>query len=218
MTRRHSDSRSTLSRIYDIGGADLALRYHEISERARASSAAAEASHPSVPTPAPAAIPRRAFYVNCIRISDEDVGAMERAWNTALVDGRYWYDRANGAWGVEGGPCVGFIEAGLALGGPLMANASSGGTGVYVNGRELHPLDVFALSRMMSVWPGRYWVDSAGNFGWEAGPVQGNLAAAMKMPVTHQGGPWTVSSCDGTVGGDGEGFRFFNNSKTFWST
>lgn len=143
---------------------------------------------------------------------------MERAWNTAVLDGRYWYDRANGAWGSEGGPCTGFIQAGLPLGRPLMANASGGGTGVYVNGRELHPQDVFALTRVMQVWPGRYWVDAIGNFGWEGGPAVGNLAAAMQMPGAQQGGAWTVSSRAGTVGGDGEGFLYFDDGKTSWST
>jgi hypothetical protein len=205
MSRRDSDSRSTLSRLYNIGGADFASRYQEVFDRARTSSAAAEAH-------------RRAVFVNGARISDDDVAAMERAWNAAVLDGRYWYDRANGAWGAEGGPCTGFIQAGLALGGPLKPNASGGGTGVFVNGRELHPQDVFALSRVMQVWPGRYWVDAAGNFGWEGGPAVGNLAAAMQMPGAQQGGPWTVSSRAGTVGGDGEGFLFFNDGKTFWST
>jgi hypothetical protein len=32
------------------------------------------------------------------------------------------------------------------------------------------------------------------------------------------GGPWTVDSRFGTVGGDGAGFTFFNDGKTFWST
>lgn len=204
MNRRSSGYQSTLSRLYDIGGADLALRYHELSEGTCANSAAAQA-------------PARAIYTNGARISDDDVGAMERAWNIALLDGRYWYDRANGACGVEGGPCTGFIPAGLPLGGPLMANASGGGTGVFVNGRELHPQDVFALTRVMQVWPGRYWVDAVGNFGCEGGPAVGNLAVSMHMPGA-QSGPWTASSRAGTVGGDGEGFLFFDDGKTSWST
>lgn len=205
MSRRYSDSQSTLSRLYEIGGADLALRYHELSERAPASSAGVEA-------------PRRAVYINGARICDEDVAAMERTWNAAVLDGRYWYDRANGAWGIEGGPCAGFTQAGLPLGGPLVANASGGGTGVYINGRELHPQDVFALTRVVPVWPGRYWLDAIGNFGWEGGPAVGNLAAAMQMRGAQQGGAWTVSSRVGTVGGDGDGFLYFNDGKTSWST
>ena len=170
MSRHYSRSQSTLDRIYDIGGADLALRYHEISERSR------------VDPPAARPALRRAVFVNSVRIGDADVAALERAWRAAVGDGRYWYDAACGAWGVEGGPCAGFIQAGIALGGPLLANASGGGTGVYVNGRELHPQDALALARTMPVWPGRYWVDAAGNFGWEGGPALGNLLAAMRAP------------------------------------
>jgi len=111
MSKRYSDSGSTLSRLYDIGGADLALRYQELAERRRLGSAAAEA--PRRETPAP----RRTVYVNGTRISDENVAAMERAWNTAVVDGRYWYDSANGAWGVEGGRApVSSLRAGRSAG------------------------------------------------------------------------------------------------------
>src|SRR4051812_6302335 len=60
--------------------------------------------------------------------------------------GRYWYDPMSGGAGVMGGPAAAYLGPGLALGGPLPANASGGGdgriTGVFINGRELHPLDV----------------------------------------------------------------------------
>jgi len=60
-------------------------------------------------------------------------------------------------------------------------------------------------------------VDAVGNFGCEGGPAVGNLAASMHMPGA-QSGPWTASSRAGTVGGDGEGFLFFDDGKTSWST
>ena len=213
MSRRRYSSQSTLSRIYDIGGADLALRYHEISERSRRSAESdRQTERESTPTS-----PQRAVYVNSVRISDEEVAAMESAWNTAILDGRFWYDAACGAWGSEGGPCTGFINAGIGLGGPLMPTASGGDTGVFINGRELHRLDVVALRRLGPVFPGRYWVDGYGNFGFEGGPMLGNLAAALQMPA-QSGNPWTVNSSAGTVGGDGNGFLFFKHGKNFWST
>jgi hypothetical protein len=214
MSSRRYSSQSTLSRIYDIGGADLALRYHEISERSRPSAELQSApERESTPTS-----PRRAVYVNCVRIGDEEVAAIENASNTPVQDGRYWYDPACGAWGVEGGPCAGFVKAGISIGGVLMPNASGGDTGVFINGRELHRLDVVALRRLGPVFPGRYWVDAFGNFGWERGPMLGNLAAALQMAAQSSGSPWTVESRAGTVGGDGNGFLFFNDGKTSWST
>jgi hypothetical protein len=56
-----------------------------------------------------------------------------------IPPGRYWYDSKSGLWGMEGGPTVGQIFPELELGGPLQPNASGGGTGVFINGRELHP-------------------------------------------------------------------------------
>ena len=60
--------------------------------------------------------------------------------------GRYWYDPMSGGAGVWGGPAAAYLGPGLTLGGRLPAAASGGGdgrlTGVFVNGRELHPIDV----------------------------------------------------------------------------
>ncbi|MEP7300676.1 MAG: hypothetical protein ABI699_04045, partial [Caldimonas sp.] len=62
----------------------------------------------------------------------------------SLPAGRYWYDPMSGGAGVVGGPAAAYLGPGLALGGTLPANASGGGdgrtTGVFINGRELHPL------------------------------------------------------------------------------
>jgi hypothetical protein len=71
-----------------------------------------------------------------------------------IVDGDYWYDSKTGASGRWGGPTLAFLPPGLELGGPLPADASGGGagqvTGVFVNGRELHPLDVAGLRQILA--------------------------------------------------------------------
>lgn len=97
-------------------------------------------------------------------------------------DGNWWYDARTGAFGAHGGPTAGFLTPGMPLGGALRADASGGGDGryggVFINGRELHPQDIAALSGMIGpVIPGRYWVDAAGNFGSEGGGLLGNLHA-----------------------------------------
>ncbi len=93
--------------------------------------------------------------------------------------GRYWYDAASGGAGVWGGPAAAYLGPGLALGGPLPAAASGGGsgrvTGVFVNGRELHVIDVQGLSKVLQVQRGRYWWDAAGNVGLEGGPMLFNF-------------------------------------------
>jgi hypothetical protein len=215
MSRRYRDSSSDIAwRLRDIGGPDLAIRYLELAEESRRNAARAQ------PEPEPAAPPppRRSVVVNGVRIDDEQLRELERAWGGAVADGNYWYDSVCGAWGLEGGPCAGFVQAGLELGGPLRRDASRGNTGVVINGRELHLLDVMALRRLGPVLPGRYWVDAHGNFGCEGGPALGNLAAAMQMAGGAGGRPWTVGSRFGSAGGDGSGFLFFNDGKTFWST
>jgi hypothetical protein len=102
----------------------------------------------------------------------------------------------------------------------LRANASRGNTGVVINGRELHQLDVAVLQRLGPFLPGRYWMDALGNFGFEGGPILGNVWVLVQMAGAGaaNGGAWTSQSRFGTVGGDGSGFLFFNDGKTFYST
>ena len=101
----------------------------------------------------------------------------------AVPAGRYWYDPTSGGAGVWGGPASAYLGPGLALGGPLPASASGGGQGrltaVFINGRELHPLDVQGLSQLGPVIPGRYWWDGAGNVGREGGPVLFNFYTVL---------------------------------------
>lgn len=98
--------------------------------------------------------------------------------------GRYWYDTVSGGAGVIGGPAVAYLGPGLALGGTMPASASGGGdgrtTGVFVNGRELHPLDVAGLKQYGPVWPGRYWWDRFGNVGLEGGPMLFNFYTVVQ--------------------------------------
>jgi hypothetical protein len=125
--------------------------------------------------PAPVAAQQRSVLINRVRLAEQDLTAIEERWATRIPDGNYWYDKFSGAWGMEGGPTAGWIPAGLELGGPLRADASRGNTGVFINGRELHALDVAGLMQITPVYQGRWWVDALGNFGAEGGPALGNL-------------------------------------------
>ena len=123
-------------------------------------------------------------------LNDEELAALERAYGVRIADGAYWYDTRCGAWGWQGGPCAGLIHPGLNLGGPFRSDASNGNTGVFINGRQLHYADVLRLQELGPVQMGSYWLDAQGNFGWEGGPMLGNLfqLAQMKRASNFQGG------------------------------
>ena len=106
--------------------------------------------------------------------------------------GRYWYDQASGAAGLWGGPAAAYLGPGLTLGGALPAAASGGGdgrlSGVFVNGRELHPLDIRGLATVVPVQRGRYWWDAAGNVGVEGGPALFNFYWLQQQQRGSAGG------------------------------
>ena len=119
---------------------------------------------------------------------------LESLYRTRLPNGSFWYDSRSGAMGVWGGPTLAVLAAGLELGGPMPANCSGGGTRVFVNGRELHPQEVAVLSQLGSVTPGRYWMDSNGNFGYERGPQLGNLYVLARQRNRSRRGPLFTES------------------------
>lgn len=138
-----------------------------------AADSAADAGLAAVETPG-----RRNVVINGRRLSDAEVAQIEQGLQVRIGDADYWYDPVLGAWGVRGGPAMGLIAAGLNLGGPLQADASGGGTGAFVNGRELHPYDVLALQQITGpIVPGRYFITWQGLAGYEGGPPMWNLAA-----------------------------------------
>lgn len=130
---------------------------------------------------------------------------VEAAYATTLPDGDYWYDPVSGALGVWGGPTEVLIAAGLDLGPPVPANASGGGTGVFVNGRELHYLEVAYLQNLVgdAIAPGRYFIDAEGNAGLEgqAAVVNLNQLAAQRGAGSSGGeGSYTVWGSTGENG------------------
>jgi len=133
---------------------------------------------------------------------------LELALGLRFPSRSYWYDKRSGAFGFWGGPAGAILPAGLDLGPAMPSNCSGGGTGVFVNGRELHPLDVLALQQITVVLPGRYWLNSQGIGGLEGGPPSFNLLALAAQARTRNspsGGPWTQRlSGGGYVSGDGK--------------
>jgi hypothetical protein len=156
---------------------------------------------------------QRNVVINGQRLSDSELASAEQTHRIHIPDANYWYDVSIGAWGAQGGPTLGFIAPGLTLAGTLQPNASGGGTGVFVNGRELHAVDVQRLNGLVgNVIPGRWWVDAQGNFGPEGWPMVGNLfmlararlsgGGAVSSEVVSQSG-WLVSDGSGFIGFQG---------------
>jgi hypothetical protein len=141
------------------------------------------------PVPPPVNAPMREVFLNGVRLREDQVTFLEQKYHSPLPSGNYWYDRMCGAWGVMGGPVLCTLEPNHDIGGPLQPGASLGNTGVFVNGRELHYLEIALLNRVVPmIIPGRWWLDVYGNFGSEGGPMLGNI--------------WTLAQIQGVSGNE----------------
>src|SRR5438270_109434 len=117
-------------------------------------------------------------FINGVGLTSDVVAAIERAAGARVPSGRYWYDPYCGAWGKEGGPTLGFGQAGIDFGTRMSANASNGHTGTFINGRELPYQDVASLNNLIApsrVLPGRFLLDAFGNAGYEGRPALGDF-------------------------------------------
>jgi len=165
--------------------------------------ASKQASTASVGYPSSAS---RLIIINGVRLSDEEIKNIEQTYRVRLQDGNFWYDRMTGAWGYRGGPTAGFILPALNLGGSMAEDASNGNTQVFINGRQLPIDDVLRLQQIVPVvLPGRYLMDAQGNFGYEGGPMLGNIwVLATSTGAPREG---ILSTYDKTgvavMGGDG---------------
>ena len=146
--------------------------------------------------------------VNGVVIEAERVRRFEQESRMQLPRGDFWYDKVSGAWGIDGGPTLGFTLPGMDLGGPLKADASRGNTGVFINGRQLHMQDVMGLQSLgVPVQQGRWWVDYQGNFGIEGSPMAiGNLFQFSR----GRGGAYQRATAGGYIGSDGSTSYFFD--------
>src|SRR5262249_36958467 len=55
----------------------------------------------------PAAALAHSVKVNGVALQEQQLQALERAYQIGIADGAYWYDRATGAWGLQSGPQMG---------------------------------------------------------------------------------------------------------------
>jgi hypothetical protein len=148
---------------------------------------------------------KQKVFVNGVALDRKTIAALEQHYKVKLQSGRFWYDAFSGLWGLEGGPTAGQMLPGLKLGGALRPDASGGKTGVFINRRELHELEVrYLQSQYGPVARGRYWLDSQGVGGFENGPAQFRLY----MQASQAGSDWIRRTPGGTVGGSGDCFYY----------
>jgi hypothetical protein len=149
--------------------------------------------------PAASADEATGIYVNGVALSADTVVALQQLYPVEIAAGRYWYDAVSGAWGRDGEPVAGQMIAGLALGGPLRADASRGASGVFINGRQITDGEKAYLEQLCAapVMPARYWILFNGIGGFEGGPAQFDLSQCPGM--ARNSGPRTMSRtyCDG---------------------
>ena len=146
--------------------------------------------------------------INRVELDDATVAALTREFGIQVAAGDYWYDPLSGLFGLMGGPGLGFTMPGLEVGGPLPADASGRGTNVFVNGRELHVMDVTALMALGPILPGRYWLRYDGYYGLEGGMPLGNLIVLAQQ--SSGGAGFNRSGPFGHLGGEGQSSYFFD--------
>ncbi|PHS19508.1 MAG: hypothetical protein COA86_04290 [Kangiella sp.] len=142
-------------------------------------------------------------YVNNQKLDDSSVYTLEQFYKIIIADGYYWYDNLSGHWGFMGSPPQGQIVSGLGLGGPMPQNASNGKTGVIVNGRELHQIEVNQIIKAYGkVYRGRFWLNAQGLAGYEGQQAIFNFAQVKRKKSYNR------RSLFGSTGGDGECFYY----------
>ena len=82
--------------------------------------------------------------INRLELTAEQLTQLEWQLGTKVQPGRYWYDSRSGLWGWEGNPSIGQLPPGMPSA-PLPEDVSTGGTNVFINGREIHPSEYWAL-------------------------------------------------------------------------
>lgn len=155
--------------------------------------------------PAPAS---QELRVNGVVVDPERLRKFEQGNQIRIPRGDFWYDKVSGAWGIAGGPTLGFTAPGMDLGGPLKEDASRGTTSVFINGRQLPFADVIGLHNLgVPVQQGRWWLDNSGNFGVEGNPQgMGNVFQYSR----GKGGSYQRATAGGYIGSDGQTSYFFD--------
>ena len=129
-------------------------------------------------------------FINEREIKPEQLRDLRRNYGGVPPRGHYWYDSRSGLYGAWGHETAGYIRPGHDFG-PLPANASSGNSGVFVNGRELNMPEVLYLQQTFgAVYPGHWWFDGrTGYLGLEGNPLPvANVFAMLQQAQQRRSG------------------------------
>ena len=182
------------------GGASETLVFRRLQDGK--ADARAESSPPAgAKAKAPASAGK--VVINGVVLSESQVAELAQIYRIQPIPGNYWYDARSGLYGVVGFPAYGFMLAGHRFG-KLTPEASSGDSGVFVNGRQLPQAEWLVWSQLLGymIQPGRYWLDENGNAGTEGNPTPTeNLYLAAQRNAYSGGG----------AGGAGGGDNFWSS-------
>ena len=177
--------------------------------RGVASSAAPSALAAAPGVDSASAGPADPVWLNGEQLAAPDLRELEAVLGRAPAPGRYWYDPRSGLWGLEQHGAGGVTRAALRVPAPVPANASLsgtapalrggapiGGTGAFVNDRELTARELTVLAQLLG-WPppapgelrGRYVLDDQGRCYSIQGSYLGSLAAAASHALAASTSP-----------------------------
>lgn len=155
-------------------------------------------SLPAADQPQAGSTSRTGIFINEREITPDQIQQLRATYGYVAPPGHYWYDSVGGLYGVMGREAAGFMQPGHDFG-PLPANASSGTTGVFINGRQINMVEAMYCQRLFgAVYQGRWWLDGrTGNMGAEGSPMPlANVYMALQQSQRSAQG-----------GGDGYGWH-----------